>query len=65
MSLEPLTCPFCGSVGMGSLPNKTLHSGLIITPYFCTHCERTVQSGPVQIPQKPPTSDPTPKPGGD
>jgi hypothetical protein len=32
MSLEPLICPFCGSVGMSSLPNKTLHSQLIITP---------------------------------
>ncbi len=60
MSLAPLICPFCGSVGLSRLPNKKPQSKLI-TPYYCTHCQRTVESGPIQLPQKASPSDLKPK----
>jgi hypothetical protein len=46
------------------MPNKELRT-IVITPYRCDACQRTFESGPVQLPQKAHPSEPKPKRGGD
>jgi len=56
-----LTCPSCGSGDIHRLPNEEELPPLnVITPYHCTGCHRTFESGPFQLAQKAHQSDPTP-----
>jgi hypothetical protein len=46
------------------MPNKELWT-IVITPYYCAGCQRTFESGPLQLAQKAHESDPKPKRDGD
>ena len=59
-----LTCPYCGSPDIQPMPNTELRT-IVSTPYHCTRCRRTVESGPLQLAQKTHPSDPKPKRDGD
>jgi hypothetical protein len=64
MSRTSLTCPFCGSPDIYPLANQELQT-MVITPYHCSGCQRTFESGPFQLPQKAHPSDPKPTHDGD
>ena len=64
MSGTSLTCPFCGSPDIHRLANQELRT-IVITPYHCDGCQRTFESGPIQLPQKAIKPEPTPKHDGD
>jgi transposase-like protein len=59
MSGTSLTCPFCGSPDIHPLANQELQTR-VITPYDCSGCQRTFESGPFQLSQKASQSDPKP-----
>jgi hypothetical protein len=46
------------------MPNKELWTE-VITPYYCNGCQRTFESGPLQLPQKAHPSDSKAKRDGD
>ena len=56
-----LTCPYCGSPDIQPMPNRELRTKVLITPYHCTGCQRTFESGPFQLAQKANKADPKPK----
>jgi DNA-directed RNA polymerase subunit RPC12/RpoP len=53
-AVAALSCPYCGSAHIYSLPDKELPSSTIVTPYYCNRCQRTFASGPFHTPQKTP-----------
>jgi DNA-directed RNA polymerase subunit RPC12/RpoP len=50
--IATLTCPSCGSPDIHHLPNEDLPPLIVITPYHCTRCHRTFESGPFHLRQK-------------
>jgi DNA-directed RNA polymerase subunit RPC12/RpoP len=60
MGIAAVTCPSCGSGDIHHLPNEDLPPLNVITPYHCTGCHRTFESGPFQIPEKTQQTDPKP-----
>jgi DNA-directed RNA polymerase subunit RPC12/RpoP len=55
-----LTCPYCGCPDIQPMPNKEPRTKVVVTPYHCTVCQHTFESGPFQLPQKAHQSDPKP-----